>query len=296
MNEQETADLFSSQIDRLLGGEPAVDLAVNGDLPLLALGQQLTEISFQPSPTAQAAFHGQLASWFGSSGGGLSTTAFGLPKILLMSLGAALAVIGAGLGVVVLISFLWTGALFDFSNESRPEPGVTPQVTPNNPLTPLPALASPEVTSSPTRMPTTTKPHSTSSIGDVLPDTTTSVGDTILRPTGTPTSTTGNLGGTATPNSVQNTTGDDAGNNDSSGDTSSLDDPDRGHGNDPGGYDPDNPGQSDGVSGGNSSGSLSGGGNSTGNNAGGGGQSNGGNNDGGGGSQGGNHGGGKGNK
>ncbi|MBI1881192.1 MAG: hypothetical protein HYR94_23680 [Chloroflexi bacterium] len=297
MNEQELADLFSTQIDRLLGGEPAVALAVDGHLPLLALGQQLTEISFQPSPAAQTAFQSQLASWFGSTGGGLSTTVFGWPKILLLSLGAALMVISAGLGVVVLISLIWTGALFNPSDESRSGLGVTPQVTPGSPVAPLPALASPEATPSPTRRPTATRPQGGSSLEDVLPTPTTAVGDTILRPTATLTSTTADLEVTVTPDGNQASDGDDA------GDNSTVGDHDRGHGNDLDGYDEDNPGQSDGVSGGNSQnnddggispGNLSGGsagsgGASGGGNAGGDDYSNGGNN---GGGQGGGHGGG----
>ena len=126
MNEQELADLFSAQIDGLLSGELAVNQAVDGNLSLFALGQHLIEINFQPSPAAQAAFQGQLAGWFGSAGGGLSPTIFGGPKVVLMSLGTVLGLISAGLITVVLISFMWTGAFFDPSGETRPEQRASP--------------------------------------------------------------------------------------------------------------------------------------------------------------------------
>ncbi|MBE7549801.1 MAG: hypothetical protein HS126_01815 [Anaerolineales bacterium] len=302
MNEQELADLFSAQIDRILGGESAVDLAVDGDLPLLALGQQLSQVSFQANPAAQAAFASQLAGWFGPAGG-LATTIFGLPKTLMLSLGAALAVMSAGLGLVVLISFIWTGALPDpVHQDSPPAPAATSHPESNGP-----ALVSPPATRPPaTTTPTMTRPRGTSSLKDVLPTVATPVGDTILIPTLTPIK--------GTPTFTATLAGNQADDNDSSSDggdsdTSPAGDHDRGHGNDPDDYDEDNPGQSDGVSGGNdqnsgngtsSPGNLSGGSGNSGGNSGGG-NAGGGNSDGGhsggdnGGGRGGGQGGGKGN-
>lgn len=302
MNEQELADLFSAQIDRILGGESAVGLVVDGDLPLLTLGQQLSQVSFQASPAAQATFASQLASWFGQAGG-LSTTIFGLPKMLLLSLGAALAVMSAGLGLVVLISFIWTGALSDPVHQDSP-PAPT---APSGPESNDPGLASPPATRSPaTTTPTITRPRGTSSLKDVLPTVTTSVGDTILIPTLTPIEGIPTFTATLASNEADDDgSSGDEGNSDAS---SPAGDHDRGHGNDPDDYDEDNPGQSDGVSGGNdqnsgsggiapgnlSGGSGNGGGNSGGSNAGGG-NSNGGNSGSGNGGHGGGQGGGKGN-
>ena len=294
MNEQEMADLFSAQIDRLLGGESAVDLAVGGDSSLFSLGQLLIETNFQPSPAAQATFQSQLASWFGPTGGGLSTSLFGWPKMLLMSMGAVLVLISAGLSSVVLISLIWTGALFTPSGGSQPVPAATQSATPSRP-----ALASPEVNpTSPAATPTPTRRQSTSSLRDVLPSSTTAVGDTILRPTSTPTSTEVEATVTATPHSNQSS--DDGDDSDPPDNAAPEGDQDRGHGNDLDGYDEDNPGQSDGVSGGGNQ-NNSGGGISpddlSGSSGGGGGNDQSGNNNGGrgqGGNQG-NNGGGKGN-
>lgn len=296
MNEQELADLFSAQIDRILGGESAVDLAADGDLPLLALGQQLSQVSFQASQAAQATFASQLASWFGPAGG-LATTIFGLPKTLVLSLGAALAVMSAGLGLVVLISFIWTGALPDpVHQDSPPAPAATSRPASNGPV-----LASPPATRPPaTTTPTMTRPRGTSSLKDVLPTVATPVGDTVLIPTLTPTEGTPTFTATLASNQAD----DEGSSDDGNSDTSPAGDQDRGHGNDPDGYDEDNPGQSDGVSGGNDQnsgsegsppGNLSGGsGNSGGGNAGGGSNYNGGNSGGdNGGGRGGDQGGGK---
>lgn len=70
MTEQELADLFAEQVDRLLRGQ-AFNLPDGADelSPLLGLGQQLVQVRFQPGPAAQAAFENQLADWFGPGGG-----------------------------------------------------------------------------------------------------------------------------------------------------------------------------------------------------------------------------------
>lgn len=280
MNEQEMADLFSAQIDRLLGGESAVDLMVDGNSSFLSLGQQLIEINFQPSPVAQAAFQGQLASWFGP-GAGLAGSLLGGPKLALLSVGAVLALIGAGLGTVVLISFIWTGAFFDPSVGTEPE---VPQ--PSAPAPTSPVLTPPEMPHLPTPNPSPTRPRGATSLGDVLPAATTSVGDTISLPTATPTPSPNTPEITVTPIGSPTSDGGDDSNDagDTSGDTAAGGDQDRGHGNDLDGFDEDNPGESDGVSGGNdqnnggnnTSPDLLGGSGGGGGNAGGGGQSGGG--------------------
>lgn len=273
MNEQELADRFSTQIDRILGGESALAVAAEDDLPLLSLGQQLAQLNFQANPTVQAAFQSQLASWFGTPGGSLSTTGLTFTKILLLSIGA-MAMIGAGLGLVVLIGYTWTGALFNFTNEDQPPaPAVTQPAPSNSPVipSPIPATQTPLPAT-----PTPTQPPATSSLKDVLPAATNSIGDTLPgSPLSTPTGTA--LPATSTPISTPAGNGDDQG-DDTSADAP-QDDHDRGHGNDPDRYDEDNPGQSQGPSGDAGQGSGSG-------NAGGGSQ----------GSSGSDHGGGKGDK
>ncbi len=240
MSEQELADLFSAQIDRILGGESAIAVATNGDLSLLSLGQQLAQLNFQASPATQAAFQSQLGSWFGKMGGSSLTTGFGLPKILLMSVGAIM-MIGAGLGLVVLISFTWTGALFNPSNKNQLVPAVTQPAPSSSPEVTLPDLA-PEPPAPAT--PTPIRPPTTSSLRDVLPPgVTDSVGDTFPRPPSSSTPTETVPPTTATPGSGI-PGGDDSSD---SGDTPPGGDHDRGHGNDPDGFDEDNTGQSEGL-------------------------------------------------
>ncbi len=251
MNEQELADLFSTQIDRILGGESAPAVAAEGDLPLLSLGQQLAQLNFQASPTAQAAFQNQLASWSGTPGGSLSTTGFTFTKILLLSVGA-MAVIGAGLGLVVLISYIWTGAFSKPTTEDQPAvPAVTQPAPSHNPVVPSPVPA----TSTPVpATPTATQPPATSSLKDVLPAATNSVGDALPRPPSTVTPAVMVLPANGTPAPSPSSNGD----NQESG--TPQGDHDRGHGNDPDRYDEDNPGQSQGPSGaGSGSGKPSGG-------------------------------------
>jgi uncharacterized membrane protein YgcG len=110
MNEQELADLFSEQIDRMLQGErPDVPSGVD-DLPeLLALGNQISQTQFQASSIAQAMFQSQLASWFGLINGGSPMTILGLSKVWFVSIiVTAIAVVtGTGLiAVIVIKSFI----------------------------------------------------------------------------------------------------------------------------------------------------------------------------------------------
>ncbi|MCK6624808.1 MAG: hypothetical protein L6R45_06490 [Anaerolineae bacterium] len=302
MDEQQLADLFSEQIDRMLGGQPAADFPTYDHLPeLLALGQQLSQVTFQPEPAALAAFQQQLTTWFGSAVNGGGITPLGLPKVLLVSIG--LVMLGTGLGLFMLLSSAWTNS--DVNN-SQPAPLV---VT-------LPAAAPPTAVpiSAPTAKP---QPETTSALGDTLPAAGSSVGDKLPTappslgdtlpplPTPTPTSTStitdSATVGEGTLNEGNSDGNDDSANNDGTSDGSaSTGDHDRGHGNDLDGIDEDNPGQSGGVAGGNSQNNGGGGGSpvnlSSGNGGGGGGQSGNGNNGGGGGGNGnGGNGGGNGN-
>jgi hypothetical protein len=73
VNEQEAADFFSEQVDRLLRGETPPVPSGGDDLQgLLTLAKELSHARFQPSPAGQAAFQSQLGAWFGAMPEGTS--------------------------------------------------------------------------------------------------------------------------------------------------------------------------------------------------------------------------------
>ncbi|MCB0163766.1 MAG: hypothetical protein KDI79_06045 [Anaerolineae bacterium] len=105
MNEQEFADLFSDQIDRMLAGESLEGIPDIDDLPeLLDVGQRISQTQFQPSTAAQTAFQSSLASWFGSMNGGSSMTILGLSKTWFFSIIIVAMVIITGTGFIALIA------------------------------------------------------------------------------------------------------------------------------------------------------------------------------------------------
>ena len=259
MNEQQVADLFSEQLDRLIAEEAVVDIPGIADLPgLMTLGQQLSEVSFEPAPAAQAAFQNQLTTWFGSSGGGYAPTIFGMSKLKFLGLVTAILAIGAGVGLVML-----TGSwLFDATSPDVDDEFPTPLTTElpagetseglNSPVldpgkgTETPRLTTPEtMPPAPTASLRDTFPGPTSSQGDTLPPPTSGRGDTLpaAKATPTPVSTepTTDPAGTAT-GDVRNSDSDGDG-----GDGIKDGDHDRGHGNDSDGLDEDNPGNSSGL-------------------------------------------------
>ena len=60
MNEQYTADLFSEQLDRVLVGQDPVLASEFGDLEeLLSLGEQMSQVNFQPNDAMQPAHRSQ---------------------------------------------------------------------------------------------------------------------------------------------------------------------------------------------------------------------------------------------
>lgn len=282
MNEQQLADLFSEQIDRMLGGQPSgMADGLEGLQDLLTLGEQLSQVRFQASPAAQVAFQTQLTGWFGLNGGGLGAAISSLPKILLIVLGGLL--VAGGLGLVILLGN-FAGSIFDAENGL---PGPQATIAPAS-ATPQPddgpAIQDPEATASPTsEAPAETKPEATTSLGDTIPpQVTSSIGDTLPSPTpGSETL----PGDTADEPAIDNeggngdVTGDGTGSDTDGGNEPNGDDPagqsgdhDRGHGNDADGFDEDNPGKSGGVpdlSGGSSSSGGGGGGGNAGGNAGG---------------------------
>jgi hypothetical protein len=114
MNEQELADLFSEQVDRLLQGE-APDVPSNtGDLQELLdlVGQSTTQSEFQATSTALAAFQSQLGNWFGLANGGSPMTILGLSKTWFFSIiVTSVAIIaGAGFIAVLVTTFFFFGS------------------------------------------------------------------------------------------------------------------------------------------------------------------------------------------
>ena len=258
MNEQQLADLFTEQIDRMLRGESPPAAPVKELQELTPLAQHLSQVSFQASPVAQAAFQGQLTSWFSSGGGGLSTTILGLPKVLLMAIGAALLTIGAGLGLVALVNS--TNLTLTNPDDKLPVQDVTEQpalMTTPQPTEPS-AVGTPETPESQTPdIQRDTLPPPSSSLGDTIPAAPSSMGDTLpaipsLTPKPPPTdeenndtNSAGDLD-SASPDS-SDTEGDEPGSGDANDSNIESGDHDRGHGNDADGFDEDNPGKSSGV-------------------------------------------------
>lgn len=120
MNEQEFADLFSDQIDRMLAGESLEGLPEIDDLPeLLDVGQRIAQTQFQASTAAQTAFQSSLASWFGSVNGGSPMTFLGLSKIWLISIIIVIMVIVTGTGFIALI----TTSVIIFGSDDPPVVG-----------------------------------------------------------------------------------------------------------------------------------------------------------------------------
>jgi len=243
MNEQQLADLFSEQIDRLLDGESTSHFQSPGELSdLFNLGQELSQVSFQPGPAAQAAFQTQLTGWFGSPGG-QAATILGTPKIWLVSIVVAVTLLGAGLGLIGLLK----SDSPRVESDERIEAPVTVELPATN--TPLPTevkeTASPEATaesSPPAKNNSTVKdslPTAAPVLGDTLPTSTPSpqpaVEETDEPAPALPSSTPG-IG-----EDDEQENGDET--NDPAGDH------DHGHGNDPDGVDEDNPGNSSGLPG-----------------------------------------------
>ncbi|HEX9925237.1 MAG TPA: hypothetical protein VGD99_21450 [Anaerolineae bacterium] len=144
MNEQELADLFSEQVDRLLQGE-ALDVPPDtGDLQELLnlVGPSTTQSVFQATSATQAAFQSQLANWFGLANGGSPMTILGLSKTWFFSILVTTVTIIGGAGfIAVLVS-----SFFFFGSGSAPPIAATevatgtpaPEETPSSEPSPAP--------------------------------------------------------------------------------------------------------------------------------------------------------------
>lgn len=135
MNEQQLADLFSEQLDRLLAGEPTHLPADADDLPelLKIIGQPTTQTHFQASAAAQAAFQSQLTGWFGIvANGGAPMTILGLSKIWFISLVVAVVTVVGGAGIITVIAtsiFVFRGGPIVSVPTNTPTPQGTLTVT-----------------------------------------------------------------------------------------------------------------------------------------------------------------------
>jgi uncharacterized membrane protein YgcG len=118
MNEQELADLFSEQLDRLLEGEPvSLPPAAQDVQELLDIfGPPVSNTQFQPSAAAQAAFQSQVASWAGLASEGIPMTILGLSKVWFISIIVTVLVVTTGLGLVAVV----TTGLFIFGSSAVP--------------------------------------------------------------------------------------------------------------------------------------------------------------------------------
>jgi hypothetical protein len=255
VTEQLAADLFSEQIDRLLGGEAVADIPGIDDWPELAtLGEQLSQVGFQPTAAAQAAFHSQLATWFGLPGGGSPTMFLGMSKNFLLGLGATILAIGSGLGLVLLMGVIWPGIFASNSEGDVPAPA-----TIESPLSAPPVLSPVDPEEEPVASPAfagDTLPDADFSLNDTLPTATPLRGDTLPPVTKTPKPTSTPIVDTP-PEPISD---DEPGSTETGAGPTGEDDHDRGHGNDPDGHDEDNPGRSTGPGQDNSHGGDRGGG------------------------------------
>lgn len=150
MNEQQLADLFSEQVDRMLNGESVQLPDDAGDLQSLLDTVQPTQTQFQASSTAQAAFQSQLASWFGLANGGIPMI-LGLSKAWFISIVVAVTVfVGGGLiAVIATTSVVVTSASSQLLGTDEPTAEPTTEATDE-------ATAEPtdEATAEPTAEPT----------------------------------------------------------------------------------------------------------------------------------------------
>jgi hypothetical protein len=275
MNEQQAADLFSAQLDRMLQGKEVVLPADAGDLQeLLGLGQQFTQFNFQANPAVQATFQSQLVSWFGPNAGRL--TILGIPKGLFIALSMAVIMIGTSIGLALIAVPFLGDTIFDSQERLAPQTTKPPASAPLE-VPELPVSGTPEGVEQPdTDSAEVSEPEAPPTPGDTIPTTTSSMGDTIPKPSlhDSVPSAPFSLGDTipsVPPSPTATDDGDagvDIGDDESisgdpddstadSGDTDSDDtgssappkdgSDDRGHGNEPDGYDQDNPGKSGGL-------------------------------------------------
>jgi hypothetical protein len=159
MNEQQLADLFSEQVDRLLQGDAGIEVPDVEDLrELLELSNRISQTQFQVSAAAQAAFQGQVASWFGplnGVNGGTSATILGLSKTWLIGIVISIMVATAGLGLIAMIG---TTALILDADDTPEDPAATIAAVSRLPGTPMADIDDDDDEGRPTITPVTPLP------------------------------------------------------------------------------------------------------------------------------------------
>ena len=165
MNEQELADLFSEQIDGMLQGQtPNAGSGIEDLSELLTLGDQLSQTQFQAGAGAQAAFHSQLANWFGLANGGSPMTILGLSRAWFISIVVTTVVIvGLGFIAVMVSTVVVAGPIVELPVWPTEEPTAEPTGEPTEEPTAEPTEEpTAEPTGEPTAEPTaepTGEPH-----------------------------------------------------------------------------------------------------------------------------------------
>jgi hypothetical protein len=250
MNEQQVADLFSEQLDRMLQGEPPALPAEAGDLPeLLDLGRQYSQMGFRAGFAGQAAFQAQMASWFGANVAAPATL-LGLSKSWFISLSVVLLAVGTGLGFM----FLGTPQLGDpgYKADTVPEKAMeTPGPMPVERLEDKLETGQPPISNSlEDVIPVATTsledmvPGATVTLEETVPLTSTSVPDSPASPAelSLPDAESEDGSQDETNSGGDGQTGGNHADNQGDSDGSEAGDHNRGHGNDRDGHDEENPG------------------------------------------------------
>ena len=237
MNEQQSADLFSQQLDRLLQGQtptppPPGD---EGFQELLSLADELSQVSFQAGPIAQAAFQSQLESWFGPGSGptipgpkyGRWNTMAGKLIALIVSILVAVAIGALTLVIAILVVIR---AVIPGVTPGTPTPTLTGTPPATATTTPVSSLTSTPVASgtvTSTLMPSPTIVSTIDTIDTITVVVTIEIDIDDL-----------------VPGQLPHDGGDhDDDDDDDDDDHNGYQDHNRGHGNDPDHHDEDNPGR-----------------------------------------------------
>lgn len=247
MNEPQLADLLENYLDTFLEGEELAEAPAE-IVQFLAVAQELADIAPTPRPEFGPALKASLLNpTIPGDGGasGLPGTTWGSGKVVLM------AVVGLAVLATTLAILFGVVRRDDASSEVQEEPTTinTPalleEAAPTTPPTFLPPTLTPASTIAPTAT-STAEPIMPSPVATMIIDTLPPLTMTI-EPAEDSTLPIDMVPGLAPPETDGGSSGGDGGggggNGGGNGGGGSGDDHDRGHGNDPGRRDPDNPGK-----------------------------------------------------
>jgi hypothetical protein len=161
VNEQQLADLFSKQVDHLLGGEAIPRSAAPESFhELLSLAKDLSQVQFRTSPAEQVAFQSQLDDWFGPTRGPTAPRPkFGRwdmlsGKLIVLIVSITVTLVTTLASIIVAIVIIIRGVISGPPPQTPvPAPTVSPIVTTQPALTPTVAptdMLTPTVTVAPT--------------------------------------------------------------------------------------------------------------------------------------------------